>query len=130
MDRLVGGPGKRANQHLSQGCRHETLARQYRVHGSHELLRRLVLGDVARSARPQHVDCVLVLGKTADDEDPRFLMAGADMPQYVDTAAVRHVDIENHEIPSTGAKTLQRLGPGPRLADRIDRLVALEIMPE
>src|ERR1700730_1139323 len=100
------------------------------MHSPHESLGRLVLGEIAYRASPQDVDCVLFLGKATHHENASIGVSRANMPQDIDATAIRHIAVEDDEVPLTGAHLLQSCIVDARLSNRVDRTGLLQIMPE
>src|SRR6266853_3639375 len=76
------------------------------------------------------MDGILFLGEATHHENAGIGVAGADMSQDVDATAIRHIDVEDDEVPLTVAQLLQRLLAAARLGDRVDRTVLLQVVPE
>ena len=91
---------------------------------------RAVLGQIAARAGAQHVDRVLLLRQAAHDQHPHARVAGLDVPQDVQAAAVGHVDVEQHEIPILFSQQIERLVAACGLADRVDGGICLQKLLE
>src|SRR6267378_4686081 len=52
------------------------------------------------------------------------------MSQDIDATAIRHIDVQDDEVPLTVAQLLQRLLAAARLGDRVDGTVLLQVVPE
>jgi hypothetical protein len=100
------------------------------VHGLQKLFRGALLAEETVRAGAQHVDAVLALGKTAQDEDPRVREPGAHVLEDVEAAAIRHRDVEDQEVPLAIAQPVQRLLPGLRFADLADGVVRAQELPQ
>ena len=57
-------------------------------------------------------------------------MTGLNVPQDVQAAAVRHVNVEQHEIPILLAQQIERLVAAGRLAHGIDARIGFEELLE
>jgi hypothetical protein len=57
-------------------------------------------------------------------------MSGLNMPQYVQPAAVRHMDIEQYQVPLLLAKQIQRFVPARGLSHGVDARVRLQKLLE
>jgi hypothetical protein len=53
-------------------------------------------------------------------------MAGLDMPQNVEAAAVGHVDVEQDQVPFLFAELVEGLAAGGGLSDGVDGRVGLQ----
>jgi hypothetical protein len=57
-------------------------------------------------------------------------MAGLNVPQYVQTAAIGHVNVEQHEIPFLLAQLVESLVAAGGFADGVDARIGLEKLLE
>src|SRR5665213_2593909 len=108
MQRLITVTIQVRQQQLRQIGADITSALQYRPYGLQQLLGSALLGQIATSACLQNVDGILALGKPTEYQHLGIRIAGADVAQDVEAAAIRHVDVEQHQVPATGAKLVER----------------------
>src|SRR5258706_7924648 len=104
MRRLVGGMAREALRELVGDARaHVAPSLRRSDHGRHEVFRRRILRDEARSARLQQVDRVLILGIAAHDEHRHLGTNRLAAIQYVDTGHVGERQV--HECDVEGIRT-------------------------
>jgi hypothetical protein len=57
-------------------------------------------------------------------------MTGFDVPQDIESTAIRHVDVEHHQIPMPAPQLIQGLAACSGLGNGVKRAVLLQIMAE
>jgi hypothetical protein len=57
-------------------------------------------------------------------------MSGLNVTQDIEPAAVGHMDVEQHQVPFLPAQYIQRLVAARGLADRVDRGIRFQELPE
>src|SRR5277367_5780419 len=107
MQRLVGVTVEIGHQDFRERCADIAPAGQHRAHCLHHFLGITVLGEIAAGAGPQHIDGVLLLGQSAHDENLDIRVAGLNVPQDIQPAAVRHMNVEKHQVPFLFTKLIQ-----------------------
>src|SRR5215467_13129264 len=107
-----------------------TLASEHGVYGAQDLLRCLILGEIAAGSSTQDVDRILSLRETAQHQHACVRVRGADLAEDVDTAAIRHVDVQYQQIKGSSAQLRQRLCCGSAFGNGCDRSVLLEKMTQ
>ena len=85
---------------------------------------------ISTGARAQDVDRVLLLREPAHHQHSNPGVTGLYVPQDIKAAAVRHVDVEQHEIPILFAQQVEGFVAARCLTHRIDAGVGLEELLE